>query len=97
MAIPNEFRRLASMMHQDIDLFISMKDEMEVVRYLAGSLRKGDADSVRRFLEELLLSERSNDDLTAIWAEAGSDWHVSGNGIRRLLSMLRDHLGDEAR
>jgi len=95
--IPDEFRRLACLMHQDIDRVVSMEDEMELVRYLAGGLRKDEARSTADVLDKLLSSGRNDGNLASLWIKAGSEWRVSPKGIRRLLTTLRDYLRDRSR
>ncbi|GLS32915.1 hypothetical protein GCM10007937_46250 [Mesorhizobium albiziae] len=49
-------------------------------------------EAAARFIDTLLSSNLSKEELTAIWAKAGSDWCVSEPQVVSFLEQLRDAL-----
>jgi len=90
--IPPEFRDVALKMHQDMPHLLSMKDEGEIIDYLADGVSPSKSATAAEYVDGLLRSALTARELTTLWVEAGADFSVSVHGIVRFLTMLRDRL-----
>lgn len=88
MDIPSEFRHLVRCFHQDMLAFASTEEGL-VAKALA-CLTLPQQRIVKAFLTRLLAENDQPQQLQAIWEDAGPDWSVSDEGIRRLLTTIRD-------
>jgi hypothetical protein len=93
MDTPKQFRNIARRMHQGIDrLFPADVSTDDLMRYLVSDTPRPEREAVARFIDTLLSSNLSKEELTAIWAKAGSDWCVSEPHVASFLEQLRDAL-----
>lgn len=88
MNVPEEFRRLALHMHQDIELLVHSDDEL--FAYLARVPKGRGRKIVTDFIDKLLASELTHDELADIWTKAGADWYLRDNSARPFLERLRE-------
>lgn len=86
--VPEEFRQMAHHMHQDI--FLNASSEAELFAYLARVPEGRGRKSVVDFIDGLLASDLSHDELAEICANAGADWVLQGNTARKFLKRLRN-------
>lgn len=90
MNIPEEFRQMALLMHQDV--FEEVKNHEELIVYLAEIPPKDKKDEIIRFIDELLASNMSGQELSEFWANAGADWIIHENGARKFFVALQQEL-----
>jgi hypothetical protein len=93
MEIPQQFRDIAIQMHQDIDLVLPAEtDRHSFVAYLVRGAAEPQRQVAAQFIDTLLSSGLSQQELVAIWAKAGADWYLSESDIKQFLEQLRDAL-----
>jgi hypothetical protein len=90
MQIPDEFRYLATCFYSrdDTQDLTAEKWVRSTVRSsLSGEQRK----TVRRFLDGLLNSSATDDDLQRVWQSFDSDyWFDNGSSVRAFFQMIRE-------
>lgn len=90
MNIPQEAKRLASLMHADIDRVLSPEEDL--FDYLLGGVTMQERPIAAEFIDALLALDLKNEELVAKWIEAGADASVHPEDIVPFLSELRDRL-----
>lgn len=91
--VPDEFKKLCRSFGPDLSEFASTPDEL--VRHVLSGLSVGDAAVIRTFLESLLASERSDNDLVHLWwsMPVTTVFHDAAD-VRWILQRLRGILSD---
>jgi hypothetical protein len=89
MQVPKEFREVAVRMHQDIDLVLQPGDDL--IDYL-GRSTPPNRGAVVSFIDELLSSDLSGEELIDVWIKAGADCSVGPDEIASFFQMLRSKL-----
>jgi hypothetical protein len=99
MQIPREFRDIALHMHQDVDLVLSFETEGThgLIEYLIEGADERQRQVAAEFIDLLLSSKRTNEELVTTWIGAGADCSVDEGDIVPFLEQLRDRLRLEAR
>lgn len=94
MQIPREFHDLAVRMHQDIDLVLSLETEgiQGLIEYLVEGTGERQRQGAAAFIDLLLSSKLTNQELVTAWIEAGADCSVEKGHIVPFLEQLRDRL-----
>lgn len=98
MKFPREFRDLAVHMHQDIDRILSLETEgtRGLIEYLVEDVGELQRQAAAEFIDLLLSTKLTNDELVTTWVEAGADGSVDEDHIVPFLEQLRDRLRQAA-
>jgi hypothetical protein len=90
MKVPEPFRQMALLMHQDVYLEVHSEDDL--FEYLANIPQGSDRKVVVDFVDKLLASDLTHDELADIWAKAGADWILQNNSARPFFKRLREEI-----
>lgn len=91
MKVPSEFNMLCGFFHQDVFLFYPKFED--AISESAHCLTKAERPIVRDFLQEVLASNLSDEEVEELWRQSPSHIGFSEpRGARDLLESLRDAL-----
>ena len=89
ISVPEDFRYLVRLFHQDIHLFVST--EKELARYLVEGLNPHQKMVVKEFVSSLLDREPDGEELQELWESCSPDWSFGdAEELRKFLAMTRD-------
>lgn len=91
--IPEEFRRLGGLFHQDAALLVDMTDAQAIITYVLDNLDTAIKPALKKSLTKLLLRRRLTDgQLRRLWRSTGADYDF--RRLRQFLALVRDAMPD---
>ena len=90
MEVPNEFRTLVRRF--DSDSIPEPFNEKVWVANVTRRLAQDDRDVIRKFLDAVLASVASGQELQAIWQSGPPEFVMSDEHVRTMLMTIREHV-----